>query len=323
MTALFIALTSGASVALVIWAVWTLNREVVATGADSFGEETAELETPVVRMLMPYARAAGAVCQRFLPDEASVQPGHQPPALLQLKRFLSRQLRYAGNPGGIQAEEFFGLMVVVGVGATCVWILLALLLGLPPWWLPATGGVALLGFFLPAIWLKDTLAARRKAVRKTLPYAMDLLTLSVEAGLDFTVALGRIVQKIGRGPMGQELGRTLKEIQMGTPRKGALRDLGDRMGMLEVSFLTAALIQADELGSSLGPILRIQGEQLRQRRFMAAEELALKAPVKMIFPLAIFILPITLMVILGPVFIKFLPEISSVASEQQQMRKMR
>ena len=310
MTSLVIALLAGASVTLVIWAIWILNREIVASGADSFGAETVEMDASSLRLLMPYARAAGAVFQRFLPEEDSVQPGHQPPALLQAKRFLDRQLRYAGNPGGIQAEEFFGLMIVGGVGSALAWILLSILLGLHAWWLPTTFLVALLGFFLPAIWLKDTLDARRKAVRKTLPYAMDLLTLSVEAGLDFTVALGRIVQKLGKGPMGQELGRTLKEVQMGTPRKAALRDLGDRMGMLEVSFLTAALVQADELGTSLGPILRIQGDQLRQRRFMAAEELALKAPVKMIFPLAIFILPITLMVILGPVFIKFLPQIS-------------
>ena len=323
MASLLIALLAGASASLVIWAVWILNREVVTSGEDSFGTEVEEVDRTAVRLMMPYARAAGAVFQRLIPDEADLKPGHQPPPLLQLKRFLSKQLRYAGNPGGIQAEEFVGLMAVGGGGAALAWVLLALLLALPSWWIPVTALAAVLGFALPAIWLKDVLQARRKAIRKTLPYAMDLLTLSVEAGLDFTVALGRIVQKIGRGPMGVELGRTLKEIQMGTPRKAALRDFGDRMGMLEVSFLTAALIQADELGSSLGPILRIQGEQLRQRRFMAAEELALKAPVKMIFPLAIFILPITLMVILGPLLIKFIPMISGAVSQQTHVGRIR
>ena len=214
-------------------------------------------------------------------------------------------------------------MIVGCALASLVWVVLSLALRLDPWWVPTTLAVGAVGLAMPVIWLKDTIQARRKSIRRTLPYAMDLLTLSVEAGLDFTVALARIVRKIGRGPLGHELAKTLKEIQMGTTRKLALRSLGDRMGMMEVSFLTAALIQADELGSSLGPILRIQGEQLRQRRFMAAEELALKAPVKMIFPLAIFILPITLIVILGPVFIKFLPEMRGVAAEQRQVQRVR
>ena len=322
MGALFISLAAGGSITLVVWGIWILNREVVSAGEDAFGAGT-ESEAALVRILLPYARSAGAVLQGVLPRDPGGAPatGDQLPVSVQARRFLARQLRYAGNPAGLLPEEFLGLMVVGTVLAAGAWTLTALLLSLPSWWVPALGGAALVGFLLPVVWLKDTLAARRKAIRRTLPYAMDLLTLAVEAGLDFTVALGRIVRKIGQGPLGQELGKTLKEVQMGTTRKSALRSLGDRVGMLEVSFLTAALIQADELRSSLGPILRIQGDQMRGLRFMAAEELALKAPVKMIFPLAIFILPITMIVILGPVFIKFLPQMKGVAVQQRQVRE--
>ncbi len=321
MTPVFIALTAGACVTLVIWAVWALNREVVSSGAEAFGTET-EVETPLVRLLLPYARSIGAVLRRALP-EAPTERGTQPPLGAQLRGFLARQLLYAGNPAGLLPEEFAGLMTVSGLLGAVLWAVAALLLRLPSWWLPATVAAGLLGLALPAVWLRDTVAERRKGIRKALPYAMDLLTLSVEAGLDFTVAMSRLVQKLGRSPLGHELSKTLKEIQMGATRKTALRALADRIGMLEVSFLSAALIQADELGASLGPILRIQGEQLRQRRFMAAEEMAMKAPVKMIFPLAIFILPITMIVILGPVLIKFLPQMRGVAAQDRQVKEAR
>lgn len=320
-TPVFIALAAGACVTLVVWAVWALNREVVSSGEQVFGTET-EVETPLIRLLLPYARSVGVILRRVLPDAVPGR-GAQPPLGAQLRGFLARQLLYAGNPADLRPEEFAGLMVVAGLLGAGIWAVAALLLRLPSWWLPATVAAGLLGFALPAVWLRDTVAERRKGIRKALPYAMDLLTLSVEAGLDFTVAMSRLVKKLGHGPLGRELSKTLKEIQMGATRKTALRGLSDRIGMLEVSFLSAALIQADELGASLGPILRIQGDQLRQRRFMAAEEMAMKAPVKMIFPLAIFILPITMIVILGPVLIKFLPQMRGVAAQDAKVKEAR
>jgi tight adherence protein C len=321
MTPVFIALAAGACVTLVVWAVWELNREVVSSGEQVFGIET-EVETPLIRLLLPYARSAGVILRRILP-EAVPQRGVQLPLGAQLRGFLARQLLYAGSPAGLLPEEFAGLMVVSGLLGAGLWAVAALLLTLPSWWLPATFAAGLLGFALPAVWLRDTVAARRKGIRKALPYAMDLLTLSVEAGLDFTVAMSRLVQKLGHSALGHELSKTLKGIQMGATRKTALRGLSERIGMLEVSFLSAALIQADELGASLGPILRIQGDQLRQRRFMAAEEMAMKAPVKMIFPLAIFVLPITMIVILGPVLIKFLPQMQGVVAQDRQVKESR
>jgi tight adherence protein C len=163
----------------------------------------------------------------------------------------------------------------------------------------------LLGFFLPLIWLRDVLVARHFQMKKKLPYALDLLTLGVEAGLDFTGALNRIVQKLGENPLSEEFALMLREILMGKNRAEALRDLGERNNLLELTSVVSALVQADELGASLGPVLRIQAAQMRVRRSQAAEEQAMKAPVKILFPLLFCIFPATFIIILGPVAIRY------------------
>ena len=135
---------------------------------------------------------------------------------------------------------------------------------------------------------------------------MDLLTLSVEAGLDFTSALQRIVKKIKKNPLGEEFSKLLKEITMGTTRAQGLRDLAKRINIMEVTSLANAIIQADELGANIAPVLRIQADQLRTKRFQRAEKLALEAPVKLLFPLVAFIFPTTFIMIFGPILLKFI-----------------
>ena len=156
---------------------------------------------------------------------------------------------------------------------------------------------------MPWIWLRDQEKRRKRLIRNALPYALDLLTLSVEAGLDFTSALARIIRRRPDTPLSQELGETLRQIQIGVPRAEALRDLHDRVVMEEIFSVTSALIQADELGASLGPILRIQADQFRIRRSQAAEKAAMEAPVKLLFPLILFFFPATFIMIFGPVFL--------------------
>jgi len=162
-----------------------------------------------------------------------------------------------------------------------------------------------LGLLVPWIWLRDQDRVRKRKIRRDLPYALDLLTLSVEAGLDFTAAIARIVRRRPDTALSQELGETLRQIQMGVPRAEALRDLTDRVQMEEVFSVTSALIQADELGASLGPILRVQADTFRVRRAQAAEKQAMEAPVKLLFPLICFFFPATFIVIFGPIFIQF------------------
>jgi len=145
-------------------------------------------------------------------------------------------------------------------------------------------------------------------IRKALPYTLDLLSLSVSAGLDFTEAILRIVGKLGPTPLAEELGEMLRQIRLGKSRKEALRDLSQRIDLPEVRSLVSALIQTDELGGQLGPILRAQAEQLRVQRSQRAEKLAMQAPVKILFPLIFFIFPTIFIMIFGPIALKLLTE---------------
>jgi len=165
---------------------------------------------------------------------------------------------------------------------------------------------AMLGFFLPAIWLNDHVKRRQGQIQKALPFALDLLTLSVSAGLDFTTSLDKIVGKLHGSALAFELGITLSEIQLGRSRADALRDLARRVSVAEMTSVTSALIQADELGAPLAPILRVQSEQLRNGRSQRAEKLAMEAPVKILAPLIAFIFPNTFIIIAGPILLKYL-----------------
>jgi len=203
--------------------------------------------------------------------------------------------------------ELLGLWMVIGIIVMMLSLVYYVMLGYYwPGTLPAVVlPFLLLGYLMPWIWLRDRERARKKAIRRDLPYALDLLTLSVEAGLDFTSALARIVRRRPDRPLSQELGETLRQIQMGVPRADALRDLNERVRMEEIFSVTSALIQADELGASLGPILRVQADTFRVRRAQAAEKQAMEAPVKLLFPLICFFFPATFIVIFGPIFLRY------------------
>ena len=140
---------------------------------------------------------------------------------------------------------------------------------------------------------------RQETIQRTLPDAIDLLTVCVEAGSGFEAAVTRVVQK-WRGPLADEFERLLADMRMGRGRREALRDMGERTGVLDVQAFVAALIQADQLGVGLVQVLRVQAEQMRLRRRLRAEEQAQKAPIKMLFPLIFLIFPALYIVILGP-----------------------
>jgi tight adherence protein C len=193
---------------------------------------------------------------------------------------------------------------IVGLGAG---LGLGLLAG--RWTAACMGMCGTVGVLLPVNWLRREARFRTRAIRKALPYSLDLLTLAVMAGLDFTEAMMRLSRKLTGSPLGYEMTQTVRSIQLGKSRGEALRDLSWRVGMIEMSSVTGSIIQADELGASLGPILRIQAEQIRTRRFHAAEEQAMKAPVKIIFPLALCILPTTMLIIFGSLAIPYMDKI--------------
>ena len=156
-------------------------------------------------------------------------------------------------------------------------------------------------WIIPDIWLYRAVRRRHLSIQKSLPFVLDLLTLSVEAGMDFISALQRNCKLRRLDPLNEELLRMTKEIQIGSSRKDALRDMAERVRQADLRAVAFALIQADELGVSIGSILRIQSEQLRARRFDRAEKLAAEAPVKMLGPLMLCIFPAVFIILLGPI----------------------
>lgn len=163
-----------------------------------------------------------------------------------------------------------------------------------------------LGFMAPDFWLREIANKRKKDILKSLPYTFDLLTLSVEAGMDFIAAIQRLTQRTQKNPMVEEFSQMLKEIRLGTVRSDALRNLSARLEIEEISSFTTLLIQADQLGASIGNVLRAQSDQLRTKRFQNAEAAGARASQLILFPLILCIFPAVFIVLLGPTFLKML-----------------
>jgi tight adherence protein C len=158
------------------------------------------------------------------------------------------------------------------------------------------------GFIAPDYFVSLKAKGRRERVRADLPDALDLLAVSVEAGLGFDGAIAKLTEHMD-GPLAEEFGLTLGEMRIGESRQDALKRMSERVDAAELSSFTRAIIQADQLGTSLGRILRVQAADTRLRRQAAAEERAMKAPIKMLFPTVLFIFPAMFLIILGPAFL--------------------
>lgn len=165
--------------------------------------------------------------------------------------------------------------------------------------------ITLLLYFLPNLLLLQVTQERQKKIINTLPDVLDLLTVSVEAGLSFDGALSRVVDKT-QGDLSKEFSRVLNEMKMGKNRREALRDMSGRCGVPDLTSLVGAIIQADELGVGITNVLRIQSKQMRSKRRQRAQEKAMKAPIKMLFPLILFIFPTIFTVLLGPAVIRMI-----------------
>jgi tight adherence protein C len=221
-----------------------------------------------------------------------------------------QRLAQAGNPRGLNVEGFYGLKGMVAVVAVVVMVILMYLNVLPgtvpyPPQAPAAalewGVIALVGgFFFPDLWIYDERKRRQKRIQKALPDTIDIIAISVEAGLGFDAACQRVATK-AKDDLSLEFERFLLELRLGKGRREALRNIIWRTGVADLSQFITAIIQADQLGVSIANVLRIQSEQMRMRRRQRAEELAQKAPLKMLFPMAFFIFPSIFVVILGPV----------------------
>jgi len=161
------------------------------------------------------------------------------------------------------------------------------------------GGGALIGFIYPQMWLRSKIRSRQNAAMKALPDALDLLTICVEAGLGFDLAMQRVSEKWD-DPLSRDFGRVIRDIQLGKARKDALRDMANRLDVTDVTSFVAAIVQTEQLGVSIAKVLRIQSDQMRMKRRQRAEEKAHQAPIKMLFPMVFLIFPTIYIVLLGP-----------------------
>lgn len=170
------------------------------------------------------------------------------------------------------------------------------------WLLPT----AALGYVLPRMWLTEELKKRRKAIIRALPTYLDFLTMAVEAGLNMAGAISQAVAKGPAGPLKNEFAFVLRDLRAGLTRADALRRMEERVRIQQVSSFVSAVVQAERMGAPLGPTFRAQAEQRRSERFQLAEKLAMEAPVKLVFPLVLFIFPTTFVVLMFPIAIKFM-----------------
>lgn len=215
---------------------------------------------------------------------------------------MRRSLVKAGEPSAYKPEDVMALQEIGFV----VGLIFGLLIGNFVGYLAVSLVIALIGLFYPLIWVNDQVNKRHLAISRALPFNLDLLTLSVEAGLDFTAALAKVVDKGKGGPLREELNLVLKQLKMGKTREEALKTMIARVDLPALSQFVTALIQADKMGTSLGKVLRIQSTQLRIERTQRAEKLANEAPVKMLFPLIACIFPTVFMVLFGPIVFAFM-----------------
>ncbi len=216
---------------------------------------------------------------------------------------MRRSLIKSGDPKGYKPEDMMALQEIGFVVGLLFGMIIVNAIG---WNLAASLGGALIGLFYPIIWINDQVKKRHLQISRALPFNLDLLTLSVEAGLDFTGALAKVVEKGKGGPLREELQMVLKQLKMGKTREEALKDMIARVDLASLTQFVTALIQADKMGTSLGKILRIQSTQLRIDRTQRAEKLANEAPVKMLFPLIACIFPTVFMVLFGPIVFAFM-----------------
>lgn len=214
---------------------------------------------------------------------------------------ISHRLDVAGNPEAWDVNRIIGTKVLGlgALGAMGFLFLLGrdselsrLLLG--------TAAFAATGYSIPNILLKNAGDKREELMRNALPDAIDLLTISVEAGLGFDAAVSRVAKNTD-GPLAQEFARLLQEMQLGLGRSEAMRAMGDRTTLSDLRSFCLAMVQADSLGIPIARVLRIQAKEMRVKRRQRAEEKAQKVPVKILFPLIFFILPCLFIVIIGPV----------------------
>ena len=271
--------------------------------SEIFGADQTHLPGNIFAEGQPRAEPEGIYVNRsqrsFLPLTRQFKPWERriPLPLEGMKKKLVK----AGSPMG--AMEFLAFKVLSLAGAP---ILGLTFLGaqLPKETILISS--LLIGFFLPELWLRNKIKARQLRIRRDLPSIIDLLNLCVGGGLDFMLAVNRVVRDLKPCDLTRELAEVYRETQIGKTRREALKNFASRVDLPEAHSFVRTLVQADRMGTPLAEALSMQAEEMRTRRFQNGESMALKAPIKLLFPLFAFILPVVLIIVAAPILLEFL-----------------
>jgi tight adherence protein C len=290
---LIIAMAIGLSIVLIFIGISMprpadqIQERLVEYGGRPLTLEEIELSQPFSeRIIKPLIRGMANLVLRLAPSRNM--------------EALQRKLEMAGRPNNWSPAEFMGVRGLAGILLGVMGFMLMtlakadigpkMMIGL---------AMAGLGYYLPTAWLGSKIKQRQHNIIKALPDALDLLTISVEAGLGFDAALTKVTEKWDN-ELTREFMRVIAEMRVGKKRRDALRDMAARVDIPDVTTFVAAIVQAEQLGVSIAKVLRIQSEQMRIKRRQRAEELARKAPLKMMFPLVFLIFPAIWIVLMGP-----------------------
>lgn len=286
--------------ALLVWAAYRTRAETeedvearvfqyLREGEEIRSIEELELRQPFTeRVLYPLLRSVGNVLLRFTPQRmlasaemdlvrAGLRSRMDPAIYLGLRLFLAVVMFFVGL-----------FLVRLATSPTARRLSMILMLF-----------YTVMGYYVPYLYVQRAIRRRQREIFKALPDALDLLTVGVQAGLSFDGAIQQLVEK-WENALALEFARVLRDIQLAKPRREALRDMAERVGLPELSSFVAAVIQAEQLGVNLSNILKIQADAMRLRRRQRAEEEAHRAPIRMIFPLAFLVMPALFIVLLGP-----------------------
>lgn len=274
------------------------NRNTIATRLEKLSKDDQkfadnELNKPLFsRFIRPLLDRVSRLVLRIAPKEIVLA--------------YEEKVIKAGNPYNLSAKEWINLQAILMLG-------LPLTTAVIGYYRNIRSGTLLflsmaeivIALILPSILLNKKASERQKKIINSLPDIIDLLTVCVEAGLGFDGALAKVIVKM-RGPLSDEFEKALQEIKVGKLKKDALKDMAERIRVQDFTTFISAIVQADQFGVSIGNVLRIHAEQMRQKRVQDAREKAMKAPVKILFPMIIFIFPAIFSVILGPIAIRLI-----------------
>lgn len=248
--------------------------------------EEVELQRPFSeRFLRPSIERLGTLLSRSTPQKA--------------RQDLLNRLELAGRPGNLTPEDFAAVRIVAAAVMAAVGLGIGLLLGNPVYLVVSLAIGAVLGYYLPVLWLRQKVDARRAEIQKGLPDAMDLLVIAVDAGLGFDAALARVTDKY-KNALSEQFAKVLREVSLGRPRMEAMDEMGRSSGVDDLHNFIQAVIQSEQFGTGIGKILRIQADEMRRKRRQRAQEKAAQATLKMMLPMVGCIFPTLWIVLLGP-----------------------